>query len=114
MVAHGLRTVDGEPRRRFRCERCGKGFVPGAEDRRPDDAVRAAVRRVRGETDASYRLLADALTNHLGIDVSHTTVGTWCRAEADDDAVEGVPCEYLSLLWALRQEIETDLPGDGS
>lgn len=78
-------------------------------ERRADDAVRAAVRRVRRETGANYRLLARALTAQLGIPITHTTVGEWCRRAADAPEPEGTPCEYLSLLWALKQEIEAEL-----
>lgn len=109
VVAHGF-SGEGEARRRvFRCTRCAHRFSPGAVVRRADDAVRAAVRRVRRETDANYRLLARALTSHLGIPVTHTTVGEWCRREALRPEPEGTPCEYLSLLWALKQEIEAEL-----
>lgn len=71
--------------------------------------MRAAVRRVRQETGANYRLLARALTAQLGIPVTHTTVGEWCRREAGGPEPDGTPCEYLSLLWALKQEIESEL-----
>lgn len=108
VVAHGFQ--DGPERRRvFRCARCARSFAPGATARRPDEAVKAAVRRVRRETGVNYRLLASALSNHLGVPVSHTTVGAWCRAGDSGPEPEGAPCEYLSLLWALKQEIEAEL-----
>lgn len=107
-MAHGFQG-EGESRRRaFRCGRCRRTFVPGATPRRATEAVRAAVRRVRRETGVNYRLLASALTAHLGVPASHATVGAWCRAP-DGPEPEGTPCEYLSLLWALRQVIEGDL-----
>lgn len=105
VVAHGFREVDGERRRSFRCTECGPAFTPGAASRGADAAVRAAVRRVRHETEVPYRILAIALSRHLGIAASHTTVRNWCAEAPPNIEPTGAPCEYLSLLWALRQEL---------
>lgn len=113
MVAHGFRDVAGAHRRSFRCTDCGKGFTPGVAPRRVDPAVRAAVRRVRRETEVPYRLLSRALGRHLGISASHATVGAWCRADDETPEPEGTPCEYLSILWALRQELTEGARDDG-
>lgn len=113
VVSHGFETSGGERFRVFRCERCGKRFAPGRERRRADPAIRWAVRRVRQETGVNYRLLASALTNHLGLGVTHATVGAWCRAPFEGSEPEGTPCEYLSLLWALKQEIEAGFASTG-
>lgn len=109
VVAHGFAGEGAERRRVFRCTRCTRRFSPGSEARRANEAVRAAVRRVRRETGANYRLLARALTSQLGVAVTHTTVGEWCRRDETTHEPEGTPCEYLSLLWALKQEIESEL-----
>lgn len=104
VVAHGLQDVEGETRRAFRCRGCARGFVPGVE--RPSAELKQAVQRVRAETGVPYRLLAQAITNNLGVPVSHTTVGQWCRA---GPAPEGqAPCEYLSVLWALQWQIQEE------
>jgi intein-encoded DNA endonuclease-like protein len=67
-----------------------------------------AVRRIRVETQAPYRLIANAITRHLGLQVSHTTVSAWCREDAPPEETQAMPCEYLSVLWALRHEIEAE------
>lgn len=110
MVAAGIREVDGTPQRAFRCTSCEHGFVPGAETEGPTPKLKAAVRRARTETEAPYRLLASALSRHLGVGVSHTTVGRWCRTGEGLELEDGeqMPCEYLSVLWALRCEIEDE------
>lgn len=115
VASHGLQDVDGQPRRAFRCEGCQDVFVPGAssEDEEASRVLRLAVARVRSETEAPYRLIANALDRHLGIDVSHTTVRTWCEeadpdAEAEDAEEGDLACEYLSVLWALRHEIKDE------
>ncbi|MBW3581758.1 MAG: hypothetical protein KY455_01545 [Euryarchaeota archaeon] len=104
-MAHGFREGDGTRRRSFRCTACDLRFTPGAAPRGADPALRTAVRRVHDETGVSYRLLARALTRHLGVSTSHVTVGAWCRETERGAEPEGAPCEYLSLLWALRQEL---------
>lgn len=121
VASHGLQDIDGLPRRAFRCEDCEDVFVPGASsDDDAEDASRAlrsAVSRVRLETEAPYRLIANALDRHLGVGVSHTTVRTWCEQGGPDasseDAEEGeLACEYLSVLWALRHEIKDEAQAD--
>lgn len=108
-MAHGFRQIDGTSRRSFRCRGCGPTFTPGAAPQRADEAVRAAVRRVRHETDVPYRLLALALSRHLGIKVTHTTIRSWCQEDLTEAETADTPCEYLSLLWALRQEITGEI-----
>lgn len=110
VAAAGIRDVDGVPQRAFRCTSCKHGFVPGVETEGPTPELKAAVRRARVETEAPYRLLASALSRHLGVDVSHTTVGRWCRSDQGLEIEEGeqMPCEYLSVLWALRCEIQDE------
>lgn len=117
VVSHRVKEVEGELRRAFRCSACSSVFVPGFDDRGPSDDLKAAVHRVRQETEAPYRLIARALSRHLGVDVSHTTVGDWCRDDppGDDLDEEMMACEYLSVLWALRHEIRDEARGgDGS
>lgn len=117
VVSHRVQEVEGQLRRAFRCTGCSRVFVPGFEDSGPSDELKAAVRRVRRETEAPYRLIARALSRHLGVDVSHTTVGAWCRDRAvGDDGDDGalVACEYLSVLWALRYEIRDEADSRGS
>lgn len=113
VVAAGVREVEDELHRSFRCTACEHGFIPGVETQGPTPELRAAVRRVRAETEAPYRLLASALTRHLGVDVSHTTVGQWCRSDQEPKVETGqpMPCEYLSVLWALRCEIQDEQRG---
>lgn len=115
-MSHRVQEVEGELRRSFRCTGCSRTFVPGFQDPRPSPELRAAVRRVRKETEAPYRLISDAVTRHLGVSVSHTTVGAWCRdASAPGTDDEAMACEYLSVLWALRHEIEDQArSGDGA
>ncbi len=108
VVAAGVREVEGTVRRAFRCTSCKHGFVPGVETGGPTPELKAAVRRARAETDAPYRLLASAVSGHLGVDVSHTTVGRWCRSEPEQDVEREMPCEYLSVLWALRCQIQEE------
>jgi transposase-like protein len=109
VTSHGFQTVNGEPRRSFRCAPCGRVFVPGVTSDGPSAELRWAVRRVRRETDAPYRLIANAITRHLGLSVSHTTVGAWCREPSGEgESEEEAPCEYLSVLWALRHELRAE------
>lgn len=113
MGSHGLQDVDGEPRRAFRCDDCESVFVPGVAREGASAELKAAVARVRSETDAPYRLIANALGRHLGVSASHTAVRSWCE-QADPDAAEAdveqgaLACEYLSVLWALRHEIKDE------
>lgn len=117
VVSHQVQEVEGQLRRAFRCTGCSRVFVPGFDGTGPSDELKAAVRRVRRETEAPYRLIARAISRHLGVDVSHTTVGEWCRrgapTDGDDDA--SLACDYLSVLWALRHEIRDEARerGDG-
>lgn len=121
--SHGIQDVDGQPRRAFRCSDCERAFVPGVDPDKPSPELKQAVARVRSETDAPYRLIADAISRHLGISVSHTAVRTWCderQPQADGHGVgdvedaastveeEALACEYLSVLWALRHEIQDE------
>lgn len=113
VVAKGLKTVEGETKRSFLCRQCDRVFVPGVRTEPPSAELKAAVRRVREETEVPLRLIAAAMTNHLGVHVSHTTVGAWCR-EAESQGVhdeEAMACEYISILWALRHEIDADRRG---
>lgn len=110
VATHGIRDVDGQPRRSFRCDACEHVFVPGFDDQQPTQALKGAVRLVREETEAPYRLIANAITRHLGIDVSHTTVRGWCQQDSDTPAKkdDALACEHLSILWALRHEIKDE------
>lgn len=113
MGSHGIQDVDGEPRRAFRCRDCERVFVPGVGRDRPSRELKHAVARVRSEADAPYRLIANALGRHLGVSVSHTTVRAWCDEQDPDPSPEDVDdgdlaCEYLSVLWALRREIQDE------
>lgn len=106
VVRHDILEVDGEPKRRYRCGDCARVFVPGLVDTRPSEDLKTAVRRIRVETQAPYRLIANAITRHLGMPVTHTTISAWCRDGGPVGDDEQMPCEYLSVLWALRHEIE--------
>lgn len=110
VASHGIRDVDGQPRRSFRCNTCEHAFVPGFDAKQPTRALKGAVRHVRDETQAPYRLIANAITRHLGVEVSHTTVRGWCQDDALGDEVdeETLACEHLSILWALRHEIKDE------
>lgn len=110
VTSHGVQSVAGEPRRSFRCGGCARVFVPGVVTDRPSRELKLAVRRVRHETDAPYRLIASAISRHLGVAVSHSAVGAWCREPVDDESADGgeMPCEYLSVLWALRHELSEE------
>lgn len=109
VAASGFQEARGARRRSFRCHRCARRFTPGAAPKRASPEIRAAVRRVRREADVPYRLLARALSQQLGIEASHATVGAWCRAEDPGSEADRAPCEYISLLWAIREEIRREL-----
>ena len=108
VVRHDIVQVDGEPKRRYRCPPCASVFIPGIASDRPSEDLKVAVRRIREETEAPYRLIASAITRHLGLQVSHTTVSAWCRDPSAVSDSDQMPCEYLSVLWALRHEIEQE------
>lgn len=108
VVRHDIKEVEGEPRRRYRCSACDEVFIPGFSSDRPSEDLKVAVRRIRAETEAPYRLIANAITRHLGLTVSHTTVSAWCRSGGSEQDGEEMPCEYLSVLWALRHEIDAE------
>lgn len=108
VLRHDIAQVEGTPTRRYRCTSCARVFVPGLPDERLSGDLKFAVRRVRKETHAPYRLIANAITRHLGSSVSHTTVSAWCQEAGGEDEREEMPCEYLSVLWALRHEIEAE------
>ncbi len=116
VVPKGLKDVEGEPKRSFLCNTCNRLFIPGVKTEPPSAELKAAVRRVREETGVPLRLIAKAMTNNLGVDVSHTTIGAWCR-ETGDPGVQAdeqaLACEYISILWALRHEIDAET-GDGA
>lgn len=111
VVPKGLKDVDGTPRRAFLCQACDRPFVPGVNTDSPSPELKAAVRRVRAETQVPLRLLASAMTNNLGVEVSHATIGAWCREgpePGDPASQEAMACEYISILWALRHEIDAE------
>lgn len=111
VVPKGLKEVEGEPKRSFLCKGCDRLFIPGVKTEPPSAELKGAVRRVREETGVPLRLIAKAMTNNLGVDVSHTTIGAWCReAEppTDEEAEKALACEYISILWALRHEIDAE------
>jgi hypothetical protein len=109
VTSHGFQSVTGEPRRAFRCAACARVFVPGVTANGPSPELKSAVRRVRRETSAPYRLIANAVSRHLGLTISHTTVGAWCREPLlPDEDGEDAPCEYLSVLWALHHELRAE------
>ncbi len=113
VVPKGLKDVEGEPRRAFLCQACDGVFVPGVNVQPPSPELKAAVRRVRAETQVPLRLLASAMANNLGVDVSHATIGAWCREKqepggAESASEEAMACEYISILWALRHEIDAE------
>lgn len=110
VASHGIQEVNGDPKRAFRCKTCSRVFVPGHADDQPTPALKAALRRVRSQTEAPYRLMSNALSTHLGIEASHTTVRAWCTDDDPTDPVdeEALACEYLSVLWALRHEIQAE------
>lgn len=119
VASHGIQEIDGDLQRAFRCSSCARVFVPGFAEEQPSRELRQAVRRVRRETEAPYRLIANSIEHQLGVSVSHTTVRSWCDKQdgASSEAEKGaedadLACEYLSVLWALRHEIEDEARAD--